>query len=78
MSRYAIINDKGQVVNVIEWDGASPWQPPAFHYTVESEICDNGDSYEPISECFTKICNGKKYHKSCKHQDYIVGQGHIE
>jgi len=26
---YAIINSAGLVVNVIVWDGKSPWQPPA-------------------------------------------------
>jgi hypothetical protein len=26
---YAIINNTGLVINAIEWDGISPWQPPA-------------------------------------------------
>ena len=26
---YAIVSDSGIVINTIEWDGISPWQPPA-------------------------------------------------
>ena len=26
---YAIINPTGLVVNAIEWDGVTPWSPPA-------------------------------------------------
>jgi hypothetical protein len=28
---YAIINAEGLVVNAIEWDGVTPWRPPADH-----------------------------------------------
>ena len=28
---YAIIDGTGLVVNVIEWDGVTPWLPPADH-----------------------------------------------
>jgi len=27
--RYYIVDQKGEIVNVIEWDGVSPWSPPA-------------------------------------------------
>ena len=28
---YAIIDGTGLVVNAIEWDGVTPWMPPADH-----------------------------------------------
>jgi hypothetical protein len=31
---YAIINSENLVVNVIEWDGESDWQPPENHQVV--------------------------------------------
>ena len=31
---YAIISSTGLVVNTIEWDGATFWQPPASHTAV--------------------------------------------
>lgn len=77
MARHAIINDKGEVVNVIEWDGASPWSPPEGHFTIESEVCDRLDIYDKDKEHFLKN-NGKQYHRSCKYADYIQGLGHIE
>lgn len=29
--RYAVIDPGGAVVNVIEWDGVSPWTPEPGH-----------------------------------------------
>jgi hypothetical protein len=31
---YAIIDSTGLVVNVIEWDGIKPWQPPVDHTAI--------------------------------------------
>jgi hypothetical protein len=31
---YAIV-ENGVVVNTVEWDGATPWQPPASTTTVQ-------------------------------------------
>ena len=31
---YAIINSENLVVNVIEWDGTTEWQPPDGHQIV--------------------------------------------
>ena len=78
MARHAIINSEGQVVNVIEWDGSTQWTPPEGYTVIESEIADACDTFCHVKHNFTKACNGKTYHKSCKHADYINGCGHIE
>lgn len=31
---YAVIDSTGLVVNVIVWDGVSPWEPPVEHSVV--------------------------------------------
>ena len=31
---YAILNSANTVVNVIEWDGETPWHPPADHIAI--------------------------------------------
>lgn len=28
IQRYAVVDDAGTVVNIIMWDGVSPWTPP--------------------------------------------------
>jgi hypothetical protein len=28
---YAVIDNTGLVVNVVQWDGSTPWEPPAGH-----------------------------------------------
>jgi len=71
MARHAVINEKGEVVNVIEWDGQTPWQCPDGHYTIESEICDSKDTFDKETHMFSKICNGKSYHKKTTYHEYI-------
>jgi hypothetical protein len=34
---YAIISSTGFVVNTIEWDGATFWQPPAGHTAIATD-----------------------------------------
>jgi hypothetical protein len=42
---YAIINSTGLVVNTIEWDGATFWQPPAGHIAVATAEAGIGYTY---------------------------------
>lgn len=32
--KYAVVNPQNQVVNVILWDGQSPWRPPLGHHAI--------------------------------------------
>lgn len=44
--RYALIHDGTKVViNVIEWDGETPWAPPEGHSIVKSHTASPGDTY---------------------------------
>jgi len=42
---YAIISSTGLVVNTIEWDGATFWQPPAGHIAIATTEAGIGWSY---------------------------------
>lgn len=42
---YAIISSTGLVVNIIEWDGATFWQPPADHIAVVTTEAGIGWTY---------------------------------
>ena len=42
---YAIISSTGLVVNTIEWDGATFWQPPASHTAVATTEAGIGWTY---------------------------------
>jgi hypothetical protein len=42
---YAIISSTGLVVNTIEWDGATFWQPPAGHIAVATDEAGIGYTY---------------------------------
>lgn len=61
MSRHAIIDRQGNVVNIIEWEGAE-WLPPRNHYVIQSDTADVGDQYNFITKQFTKwhIINAAK------------------
>lgn len=43
MDRYAVINEKNEVVNVIVWDGVSKWNPPEGHRVERNEDVGRGD-----------------------------------
>jgi len=43
MDRYAVLNDKNEVVNVIAWDGIANWSPPVGHEVLKNEDCAIGD-----------------------------------
>ena len=53
MKRYAIVNAKGIVDNVILWDEAAEWSPPEGTIMVKAEdiVCGIGWKYE--NEIFT-------------------------
>jgi hypothetical protein len=42
---YAIISSTGLVVNTIEWDGATFWQPPAGHTAIATTEAGIGWAY---------------------------------
>jgi hypothetical protein len=42
---YAVINAENLVVNAIEWDGATFWQPPAGHIAVATAEAGIGWGY---------------------------------
>ncbi len=43
MARYAVIDDKNVVQNVIEWDGVAKWAPPPGHSVKPHEQVGRGD-----------------------------------
>lgn len=54
MDRYAIVNEQGQVVNVIIWDGVQEYLPRANHSLIFAPIGDIGDSYDFDQDIFIK------------------------
>ncbi len=74
MGRYAIVNEFGKVINVIEWDGISNWNPPENHDLVESDICDREDVYLKDHECFHKKSCGGVFHKNFTCEKMIKGE----
>jgi len=47
MSRYAQVEDQsGIVVNVIEWDAGSGWEPPAGYTMIETNEASPGWRYD--------------------------------
>ena len=52
---YAQVDPLGNVVNVIMWDGTSPFVPPDGHTLIQSTAADIGDSYD--GQKFTKKGN---------------------
>ena len=42
---YAILSSTGLVVNTIEWDGATSWQPPAGHTAIATAEAGFGWTY---------------------------------
>lgn len=51
--RHAVINlDTHRVENVIVWDGATQWSPPAGTYVVRHDKCDIGQVYDHANQNF--------------------------
>ena len=46
MASYAVVDEAGIVVNVIEYDGISPYTPPAGTTLVQSDIAARGYNYD--------------------------------
>lgn len=53
MARFAVVNQGGLVVNVVEWEGAE-WLAPKDHYVVLAPAGDIGDSYDFEQDAFIK------------------------
>lgn len=49
---YALVNDKGEVMNIIVWDGESPFTPSTNHQLIKSQIANIGDIFD--GQIFTK------------------------
>ncbi|CAB4132680.1 hypothetical protein UFOVP255_45 [uncultured Caudovirales phage] len=50
---YAVINSENLVVNVVVWDGVSPWSPPEGCSVIQSDTAGIGSTYNPIEGSFT-------------------------
>lgn len=52
--RHAIIDiGTNKVVNVIEWDGKTPWMVPEGHYLIQNDNCQIDDIYKPNTKSFS-------------------------
>jgi hypothetical protein len=51
--RYAMVNADNVVINVIMWDGESPYTPPLGCFLVQSDTANIGDIYDPNNGTFT-------------------------
>ena len=59
--RHAVCDKNGKVVNVVIWDGESPWKPnDPTHYVVRHDKCDIGDQHNK------EIRDGKQTHSFIK------------
>jgi len=55
MDRYAVINkDTGEVMNVIAWDGETPWTPPDNHYVLQHDDVGRGDFWSDKHNDFVR------------------------
>lgn len=46
--RYVVVDiETNIVVNVIVWDGVTPWIPPEGTFAVRSDTLNIGDTYTP-------------------------------
>jgi hypothetical protein len=73
MARFAVIDKDNKVVNVIEWDEVSSYNPGEGLCLVKSEICDRDDDFDPSDESFVKK-DGKKHHKDKSRSEYKRGR----
>lgn len=56
VARWAVVREADNVVdNIIEWDGETPWAPPAGHVAVPigEQECDRGYVYDPDDGTFS-------------------------
>lgn len=54
MDRYAVINEKGVVVNVIAWDGKAEWKPPEGHKVLPHHDVGAGDLWHEEIQDFVR------------------------
>ncbi len=54
MDRYAVVNEKNEVVNVIAWDGVSLWNPPEGHSIQKNEDVGRGDIWMESIQDFVR------------------------
>lgn len=45
MHRYIVVNQYNKVVNIIQWDGKTPWEPPKGCRAIRSDFYNIGDTY---------------------------------
>jgi hypothetical protein len=52
---WAILNLENIVVNMISWDGESPWSPPEGTHVInvtDIESAAIGNTYDPVAQTF--------------------------
>lgn len=54
MGRYAVLDKDGVVVNVVVWDGVTPWNPPDGH-TVQEDVDVVADMKDVWAEKHSKF-----------------------
>ena len=57
MYRYAVCDKENKVINVIKWDGKSPWSAPKDCYSVKIDgiRVSIGDTYAVGSKTFNPV-----------------------
>lgn len=59
--RYAVVNEASQeVINVIMWDGESPWKPPTGHFLKKSDEVGIGDVWDEKRQEFLRPMSRQK------------------
>lgn len=53
--RYALINAENMVINVIEYDNQSNWNPPAGCYIIASDYASIGQFYSVVDKIFYSV-----------------------
>lgn len=70
MKRHAVIDQDGNVVNVIIWDGVCKWKPPEGHIVVQHDLVDSGDVYNFSTRRFTKVADQpSEFHEHMRKND---------
>ena len=51
---YAVVDGGGNIVNIVVWDGSSPWSPPVGSNVVQSDgTAEIGGTYNSATKTFT-------------------------
>lgn len=70
---HAIVDQKGDVVNIVWWLGAE-WLPPRNHLVIRTDVAGIGDKYDHEKGEIKKP-DGRVYHRDLQHDKYMKGEG---